>query len=482
MHARISEAVRPPPTRTNRTAGPHRSPGPAIATALLLAALLPAAPAVAQQKTGPGVPTDDSLTWQGITLYGVIDLGLQYDSHSAPFTPYRPAASGNIIRSNAYQSVFGLTPSNMGQTRVGLHGIEPVVEDWSAIFQVETFFNPQSGQIADSLRSLAANNGKPVTQQSVGVDGSSAGQVFQTAYVGIGSPRFGSLTYGRQLGLLSEGTIRYDPNFNATAFGLLGASNAYSGGGSSEDNRLDSALRYSVGFGDRVHIAGLYRFNGSSGSGRTAVQANLGGDFAGIDLDAYYSRVNSSIAASSLSAAQVAALPPGYSPYIALAATISDNSAYALMGRYRLDPLQLFSGYEYIRYGNPRTPLSAGSADIGGYVLAFPGNTAYDHPRLVQVYWAGVRYAVNAHLELTAAYYGVRQGAYGSGSQAGCSTTAYGTCSGGLEAFSLDADYRFNVHFDTYVGAMYSGVHDGLASGYLYTSNINPTIGVRYKF
>jgi hypothetical protein len=29
---------------------------------------------------------------------------------------------------------------------------------------------------------------------------------------------------------------------------------------------------------------------------------------------------------------------------------------------------------------------------------------------------------------------------------------------------------------------MYSGVHDGAASGYLYSTNINPTIGVRYKF
>jgi hypothetical protein len=38
------------------------------------------------------------------------------------------------------------------------------------------------------------------------------------------------------------------------------------------------------------------------------------------------------------------------------------------------------------------------------------------------------------------------------------------------------------VHFDAYVGAMYSGVHDGMASGYLSTTNINPTIGVRYKF
>src|SRR6202041_1707320 len=119
---------------------------------LLLGALVAAFPAHAQQKTGPGITGDDSLTWNGITLYGVIDIGFQYDTHSAPFTPYRPAASGNIVRQNDYGSANGLIPSNMGQTRVGLQGLEPLYGEWSAVFQVETFFNPQSGQIADSLK------------------------------------------------------------------------------------------------------------------------------------------------------------------------------------------------------------------------------------------------------------------------------------------------------------------------------------------
>jgi predicted porin len=76
----------------------------------------------------------------------------------------------------------------------------------------------------------------------------------------------------------------------------------------------------------------------------------------------------------------------------------------------------------------------------------------------------------------------VQQNAYGTKTQAGCTTNAHNTCSGSLEAFSLNADYRFNVHFDVYAGAMYSGVHDGFAAGYLATTNINPTVGIRYKF
>jgi len=450
---------------------------------VLLIVMSASAPALGQQKTGPSITGDDSLTWRGITLYGVIDVGLQYDTHSAPFTPYRPAASGNIVRQNSRQSVTGLTPSNMGQTRVGLQGNEPLNEDWSAVFQAETFFNPQSGEIADSLKSLAVNNGRPLATQSVGVDGSSAGQALQTAFVGLKSQRFGTLTFGRQVTLLSEGTIKYDPNYNATAFGLLGASNTYSGGGSSENNRLDSTAKYSIGFNDLLHLGALYKFNGSNGSANTAVQGDIGGSFAGASVDAYYSKVNSSITASSLTAAQVAALPAlGYTASNSLAGTVSDNTAYALMGLYKLDPFKFFAGYEHIKYANPTTPLSAGFTDIGGYILAFVNNNAYRNAKTVQVYWTGVRYTIIPKLELTVAYYGVHQDAYGTGSQAGCSTSAHSVCSGTLEAFSFDADYRFNLHFDAYAGAMYSGVHDGMASGYIYTTNINPTVGVRFKF
>lgn len=450
---------------------------------LLLAVLAAPLSAFAQQKTGPGITGEDSLTWHGITLYGVIDIGLQYDTHGAPFTPFRPAASGNIVRQNSRQGVLGLTPSNMGQSRLGLQGTEALDEDWSAVFQVETFFNPQSGELANSLKSLTVNNGRTLETQSVGVDGSSAGQPFQTAFLGVKSRRFGTLTFGRQVTLLMEGVIRHDPNYNASAFGLLGASNTYSGGGAQENNRLDSTAKYRVDLGDLVHVGALYKFDGSRGSANTTAQANIGVGLGSAALDAYYSRENSAITASSLTPAQLAELPAlGFSPANSLAATVADNTAYALMGSYSFERLKFFAGYEYIRYSNPQTPLDAGYSNIGGYVLAFVTNTAFDNPKLVQVYWTGARYRATPRLELTGAYYGVHQSAYGSGAQAGCSTRAHSVCSGSLEAVSFDADYRFTARFDAYLGVMYSGVHDGMANGYLQTTNLNPTIGMRFKF
>jgi len=450
--------------------------------ALLLLSAMTAVPAFAQQKTGPGVPEDDSLTWKGITLYGVIDAGIQYDTHSAPFTPYRPAASGNIVRSNDYASPVGVTPSNIGQSRVGLQGTEHLVDDLSAVFQIESFFNPQSGQIADSLKSLTENNGKAVDKQNIGVDGSSAGQAFQTAFVGVQSAQFGALTFGRQVTLVSEGMIQYDPNYLSTAFGVLGASNTYAGAGSSETNRLSDTVKYLVKYQD-VHFGALYKFNDSSGSASTAYQADIGGSFAGAALDAFYSKINDSITGSSLTAPQVAELPGlGYSASNSIAATIADVTSYAFMGSYKLDPVKLFAGYEHLKYNDPSTQLSAGYTGIGGYVLAFVTNNAFVDPKQVQVYWTGVRYTLLPGLDLTAAYYYVHQDAYATGKTAGCATTAHSSCSGSLEGISFDADYRFNVHFDVYAGVMYSGVHDGMGSGYLYSTDINPTVGLRFKF
>jgi predicted porin len=115
-------------------------------------------------------------------------------------------------------------------------------------------------------------------------------------------------------------------------------------------------------------------------------------------------------------------------------------------------------------------------------VKGFVNNDAYVNDKIYNVFWTGARYTVIPHLDLTAAYYYVHQNAYGTGDAAGCSSNAFATCSGSLQAVSLDADYFVTKRFDVYAGAMYSAVHDGLAQGYdFHTNNINPTVGVRFK-
>jgi predicted porin len=457
-----------------------------LSASLLLGVLLAVAgSAQAQKKTGPDLPADDSLTWNGIRLYGVIDIGLQYETHGAPFSDYHPAGSANIVQKNSRQSVTGLTPSNMGQSRIGLQAIEPLGlgGDWAAVAKVETFFNPQSGNISDASKSMTLNNGKSAATAGTNLNSSVAGQFFQSAYVGLASHTYGTVTFGRQLTLVADGVNKYDPNYGSQAFSLIGMSGPYAGAGDTEDKRLDSSVKYTATFADTFHVGALYKFNGSNGGANTAVQAQLGGEFAGASLDAYYSKAKSAISSAPLSAAQVATLAPQYSVTNSLAGTISDNTAYALMGLYKLNAFKFFLSYEYLKFANPSQPLPAGFIDIGGYVLAYVNNKAYVNAKILNVYWGGVRYTPIPHLDLTVAYYGYHQNSYATGALAGCSTRVSGACSGNLEAFSFDADYSFTRRLDVYIGAMYSGVRDGVANGYDFnTTNINPTIGLRFKF
>ena len=456
------------------------------------------APAPAQTTVVSG-KEDQSLTWHGITLYGIIDIGLQYENHGAPFGDYHPATSENIINKNGRQSVTGATSSNLSQSRIGLQGTEPLGGDWSAVFKVETFFNPSNGNISDALHDQVLNNGLSLDKQHTNIDSSVAGEAFQTAYAGVSSKTFGTLTFGRQVTLLGDGVTKYDPNLGSQAFSLIGMSGTYAGGGDTEDKRVDDSLKYMLTFADIGRFGLMYKFNGSHGAANTGYQADIGADFAGFSADVYYSKFNAAITTSSLSAAQVEGLPTqgvaqglpaGYfSVSNSLAATVSDNSTYGVMGSYKFDVFKFYAGYEHIQYSNPTNPLSPaplngiGSTTIGGYQLAYVNNTAFPNDKVLQVYWAGVRWTVMPGLDLVGAYYGYHQNSYGTGANAGCDTNKAGTCSGHFESFSVDAVYAFTKRFDGYAGAMYSAVYDGVANGYLYQrNNINPTIGVRFKF
>jgi predicted porin len=255
-------------------------------------------------------------------------------------------------------------------------------------------------------------------------------------------------------------------------------------------------VKYILPIADVARVALLYKFNNSNGGANTMLQADIGGDFAGASVDAYYSKANQAISTSVLSAAQVAGLPllcpnpipaggscVAASPSNSLAATVSDNTTYSIMGSYKLNVFKFLAGYEHIQYANPTTPLAPGFGDIGGYTLAYVNNKAFPTDKVLQLVWAGVRYTVLPGLDLTAAYYGYHQNSYGIGANAGCDTNKAGTCSGRFEAFSFNAVYAFTKRFDGYAGAMYSAVYDGVANGYAFQrNNINPTVGVRFKF
>ncbi len=456
---------------------------------LTLSALLAMTGIAHAQSAAPAA--DDSLTLHGITLYGLVDIGLQNQSHGAPINDYFPGGSADIVQKNSNKSITGITPNNLSQSRIGLQGVEPLfgVGDWTGVFKLEVFFNPQSGEISDALKSLTQNNGRSVASgtQTTNLDSSVAGQIFQQSYAGISSKTFGTLTFGRQNTLLADGISKYDPNAASQAFSLIGLSGTTAGAGDTQDRRLDGSLKYAVTIADVVHFGANFKPAEGNGISNSVTEIDVGGEFAGFSLDGYYVKAHDAISAASLSAAQVALLPGlGFSPAKALAATVSDNTSYSVMALYNfaaVAPLKVFGGYEHISFANPSSPLPAGYDDIGGYTLAFVNNAAFPNDKVLQVFWAGVKYSITPQVELTGAYYGYKQNSYGAGANAGCSTNIAGTCSGTEDAISFDGIWHMSKRFDSYAGVFYTAVHDGLANGYVFhTTDITSTVGVRFKF
>ena len=456
----------------------------------------PATPPAAPAAAPPAKTSDGSLTWNGITLYGIIDIGLQFQTHGTPISDYFPAGTAEPLQKNSNGSVTAVTPSNLSQSRIGLSGNEPLAGDWAAVFRLETFFNPQSGNLSDALKSIALNNGRALAYQTTNVDSSVAGQYFAgAAYIGFSSKTAGSYTFGRHVTPLADGISKYDPMGAAQAFSLIGFSGTYAGGGDTEDRRLDQSFKYTGKYGP-IHLGGLYQFSGSSGTANTAVQAQLGAEFGGFSADAFYSKKYNAVSAAPMSVAQAQGLaalcnPPAGTPTPAngaqcfsvsnsIASTISDNETYAVMGLYNFGAVKLFGAWEYIKFADPKTPLRPGSITIGGYILAYTNNVAYEfNDKTLNVLWGGVKWTVMPDLDLVVAYYGYKQDSYG---KVACGDRSASTCSGRYDVGSVLADYRLTKRFDLYLGSMYSRGENGVVNGFLNTNTLATTAGVRFKF
>lgn len=423
----------------------------------------------AADNAAPG--DDDSLTKYGITLYGTIDLGVVYQTHGAPISGEFHATYESLISKNSNNSIFGIEGNGMSQSKIGLKGTEELMDGLAGIFKLETGFNPNSGAISDSVKSVAENNGQPLTSQTSNADSSRAGQVFNgAAYAGLDSKTYGTLTFGRQNAIMLDDVIKYDPNGASNAFSVIGYSGTTAGMGDTEDARLDSSLKYALDMGPG-HVDALYKMGGYGTSQNSAYEAQVGADLGGLSVDAIYNVVMDAIATS---AATTYAGPAN-----SIAATISDNTTYGLMAKYKLDAFKFYAGWERIEYANPEYAKTVGNTTIGGYVLGTVNNAAYNNNKMLNVIWTGVKYSLTPKIDVTGAYYHYDQNSFAGN---GCTDTSSSSCSGSLNAVSLVFTETLTKHFDLYQGAMYSSVSNGMASGYLYTNTIDPAVGARLNF
>jgi len=416
-------------------------------------------------------PLPDSLSLGGVTLYATVDVGYAYQSHGVPLSSeylggleYQAFTTTRNFAGS--QSTFA--ESGLEQSKIGIRVSEPIVDDFTLIARTDTGFNPLSGQLVDACKALESNSSKPQGEQTANADSSRCGQAFNgVIWAGFSSPRFGALTIGRQQSLQLDALALYDPQTLSYAFSFLGYSGFNAGAGSTEAARLDNSGKYVFTSGP-VHISGLYSNGGQDvGVLGKSYGADVGVTWMGLSVDAVY---ENSKGAVNLRSSFDNAATPNPVPTPGLAAYISNNKSYNLMGKYVLDlgedKLTAYAGYSHIT--KEHADYTVGSAQ-NNYPISVGINI--NDSAVYNMEWVGARYAMASGLNLTGAYYHITQNSWTIGlgpsgnDDLGCAAAGL-LCSGEFEEVSFVADYIINKHYDVYGGVNWSEVTNGLANGF----------------
>jgi predicted porin len=360
------------------------------------------------------------LSWYGVTFYGTVDLGGTYQTHGTPFDRNFPSGASYLIGAGGAGATgrtagFGLGPNAMSQSNVGVKINEPIAPGgWSFIAQGELAFDPYSGLLANAPQAMQNGIGVPQNQQAIPADSSRWGWLNTNDYVGFSQPVYGTLTFGRQNALMTDGVNAYDPMGGAYAFSPIGFSGKAAGAGDTEDARWTTAIKYRVNIGDfRFGVmgqplsSGYDAYNPNNG----AVAGDIGGDIKhfgpgtlSLDVigtwekdavnitDSYGCAAGPACAALGPAAATPAG-PPTSFPGAYLKATISNQTVVMALAKYSFGswgntpppvvgkaapapsgpsgiPLTLYAGYEWIQFANPSDRQSSFRDD--GFLFADP--------------------------------------------------------------------------------------------------------------
>jgi hypothetical protein len=438
-------------------------------------------------------PLPDSLSLGGVTLYATIDVGYAYQSRGVPLSSeYLGGLEYQAFTTtrNFAGSQSTIAESGLEQSKIGIRVSEPIVNDFTLVARTDTGFNPLSGQLVDACGSIATNSGKTQGNQTANADSSRCGQAFNgVIYGGASHPMFGTLTIGRQQSLQLDALALYDPQILSYAFSFLGYSGFDGGAGSTQGARWDNSVKYAFVSGP-VHVSGMYS-NGGQDTGLLGKSygADVGATFSGFSIDAVYQNEKSAVNLRSSFdniANPLSPVPTPTDPFPTpgLAAYISDDTSYNLMGKYTFefgdsaqkDKLTLYGGYSHIEKAHG--DYTVGNAQ-GNYQLSVGINI--NDSAIYNMEWFGARYALSSGWNFTGALYHITQNNWTIGlgttgtEQIGCSGAGL-LCSGNFKEASFVVDYVINKHYDVYGGVNWSEVTDGLANGFAGTTS-NGTTG-----
>jgi predicted porin len=328
-----------------------------------------------------GLPTisyadSSSTSASSVTLYGLLDSGMEYLTNAAS------NASGN-------HSVLRAQSGGMSGSRWGIKGSEDLGGGSRAFFLLESGINLNTGTALQGSREFG-----------------------RLAYVGVANRTYGTLSLGRQGGIMLDWLSKYNPLGNAV-YAIKMNDPAFS-------DRLDNTVRYQKKFGDFTALT-QYSFGydnvsygvqpaGDTRLGRV-IEAGLEYKHGPLDMAITYDQKNGG--STNRTAAQTSKAG-GYEGNI--------DRRIGIGASYRLASVDLFGGY---RYMNAKawhlTTLSQGPVEVSG------------------LYWLGATYHATSALLLsgTAMYQNF----------AGTSRDPW--------SFQMDADYFLSKRTDLYVNVAY---------------------------
>jgi len=361
------------------------------------------------------------LTWYGVTVYGIIDVGGTYQTHGTPSLDKNANTGASYLLGNSSTNAvgrvagFGLGPNGLSQSNIGVKWAEPVGGGWSVVGQAELAFDPYSALLSNNPQAMFDARFLSENLQLVPYDSSRWGWLAGQIYSGVSSPIYGTLTFGRQNTPFLDGVNAYDPMGGSYAFSLIGNSGKTCGDGDTESCRMTTAIKYRENIGDFRLVALLQPFGLFSTSGgfqtynanNGAIEGGIGGDIKNLGsgvlsldvLGAYEKDVSNwstLFPGQKLDLGWPVTFPSG--PLgSGIKATISDNTSFMALAKYSFGsfasaappPLvakgaiappppptpvfTLYAGYEWIKQGNPSDPQ--GVVHIDGFLFN-PTNAA----------------------------------------------------------------------------------------------------------
>lgn len=403
------------------------------------------------------------------TVYGLLDAGVGYMPHSLNWDATLPPSTAPAALTGR-KRVLGMFAGGISQSRWGIRASADLGGGWKAIAHLEACLVGTTGVVGNSAQGLATN--KAVGSNWAG-DSAVNNQLFSRAcYGGVSSERYGTLTFGRNISLMMENAVAYDPLGAAQLFSPLGFSGTYGGGGATENSRVDSSLKYKVKVG-AFNAGAVYKFGNVAGAtgAQSGVQAQAGYERGAFGVQVSYQGYKDAFALSG---------PNGTTqPLGTVVATAFDTDAWMANVKAGVGPVTLKAGYQHLEYTNPSHPVEDQAIDnLFSVPIAKPVNvTRYSTgTKKLDVLWVGGAWDATAKLSVQAGYYHVRQNDYSGG-------TATASAKSGTSKFmSLLVDYRITKRFDVYAGHMGNEAAGGMAiPGYFATNGLTG-MGFRFAF